>query len=334
MRLTSAGDLGRSFNMNQAYARTKSQLDVLIRESASGLRSDVAASAGGDTRPLAGIEGRLRRLDALDQAATEVALRLDTAQEALTGMRSLVKGSGVAMLSAAPGDRNLDMVLVSAEADLRAALGYLNTDTAGQFVFAGGRSSAPPVVGLDALMGSIDTVTAGLTDAATITAAVASFFDRPAGSGGYLDLAFNGSADPVGPVPIGTGAEAVNPLTAAAPEFREMLKGMTLAVVAKRGFAGDGGEREALTRMAGQTVLSAEDRLIAAASRLGAEQEGVAAAQARTSSERSSLETARNRIVTVDPYETATALEASQSLLETLYALTARLSRMSLADRL
>ena len=42
----------------------------------------------------------------------------------------------------------------------------------------------------------------------------------------------------------------------------------------------------------------------------------------------------RRGIVAADPFETANALEAAKTQLETLYALTARLSRLNLADYL
>jgi flagellar hook-associated protein 3 FlgL len=57
-------------------------------------------------------------------------------------------------------------------------------------------------------------------------------------------------------------------------------------------------------------------------------------ATARNSAETSALEMARNEIIAVDPYKAATDLSAAQTQLETLYTVTARLSRLSLAGYL
>ena len=52
----------------------------------------------------------------------------------------------------------------------------------------------------------------------------------------------------------------------------------------------------------------------------------------RNGAETTSLQIARNGITAVDPYETASRLEATRQQLETLYTLTARISRLSLVD--
>jgi flagellar hook-associated protein 3 FlgL len=44
------------------------------------------------------------------------------------------------------------------------------------------------------------------------------------------------------------------------------------------------------------------------------------------------LEIARADLVAIDPFEAATRMEAAQTQLETLYSVTARLSRLSLVD--
>jgi flagellar hook-associated protein 3 FlgL len=61
-------------------------------------------------------------------------------------------------------------------------------------------------------------------------------------------------------------------------------------------------------------------------------QSKIAQADQSNSTARHALEMTRARIVNVDPYESATRLEAAQIQLETLYALTARLGRLSLTD--
>ena len=58
------------------------------------------------------------------------------------------------------------------------------------------------------------------------------------------------------------------------------------------------------------------------------------AAVTRNSAETSALEMTRADLIGVDSFETATRLEASQTQLETLYAITARMQRLNLADYL
>ena len=60
----------------------------------------------------------------------------------------------------------------------------------------------------------------------------------------------------------------------------------------------------------------------------------VAAAQSRNGSESSALQIARSEMVAVDAYDAATRLTDAETRLQTLYAVTARLSSLSLTDYL
>ena len=66
--------------------------------------------------------------------------------------------------------------------------------------------------------------------------------------------------------------------------------------------------------------------------KVGMSQQIVENAVARNSAERTALSIARGEILAADPYETASALTQTETSLQNLYALTARLSRLSLAD--
>ncbi|AXC48883.1 hypothetical protein DRW48_03495 [Paracoccus suum] len=333
MRLTHAGDLARSFGLNQAYAKTKTRLDALTREVASGQKNDVAGSLRGDTRSLASIENSLRRLDAFDRNAAEAEIRLTTGQQALDSMRKLIDGMGGPMVSAPLMEASSAHLVAGAEEKLEAALSLLNTEAAGQFLFAGARSNQPAVATKSALLAQIDAVTAGLSTAAEITQAVSDFFDAPSGSDGYLSNTVTGSITGAGPLPLTTGETMSNNLTAGNPAFRDLLKGLALAVIAKSGPPGEV-ERGKLIQAAGTVIINADAGLISAQASQGVLEERVELARTRNAAERTTLTIARGSITAADPYEASTALTNAQLQLETLYSITARLSRMSLADRL
>jgi flagellar hook-associated protein 3 FlgL len=78
-------------------------------------------------------------------------------------------------------------------------------------------------------------------------------------------------------------------------------------------------------------LQSASDRA-SLQGRLGLTQARIDQAQTRNTAEQSMLEIARADLVAIDPFEAATRMEAAQTQLETLYSVTARLSRLSLVD--
>ena len=57
-----------------------------------------------------------------------------------------------------------------------------------------------------------------------------------------------------------------------------------------------------------------------------------AALTIRAAAEATALGLAREALIGADPYEAAAALEAAETQLETLYTLTARISRLSLVN--
>ena len=81
-------------------------------------------------------------------------------------------------------------------------------------------------------------------------------------------------------------------------------------------------------------MTGAATGLIARQADLGLLQETAERATARNAAETTALSLARSDILSADPYETASALTQAEASLQNLYALTARLSRLSLTDYL
>ena len=83
---------------------------------------------------------------------------------------------------------------------------------------------------------------------------------------------------------------------------------------------------------AGETMITSQGELAVLQAHIGTVESRIEDAKIINSAEGAALDLARSEMLGVDPYETATKLENTQTQLETLYALTARLSRLSLVD--
>jgi flagellar hook-associated protein 3 FlgL len=124
-------------------------------------------------------------------------------------------------------------------------------------------------------------------------------------------------------------------LTAADPAIRDLLEGLALAALVAEGIlAGDQVSRAALLKTSGEALLASGNDLATLRAEVGTAEAHIAGTAARNSAEASALEIARGGLIAADPYDTASALEAVQTQIETLYTLTARLSRLSLTDYL
>ena len=89
-----------------------------------------------------------------------------------------------------------------------------------------------------------------------------------------------------------------------------------------------------LLRRSAEVLLSAQNNVVALQANVGLAQEQIEAWSVRHAVEKLELDNAKGALLAVDPFETASRLEAAQFQLETLYAGTARLSDLSLANYL
>lgn len=336
MTYVSIGDMSRSYMLRHHNVDLQKQLTSLGQELATGVRSDIAAAVSGDFRALAGIEHSLGLLDGYKTAATEAALFASGLQTALGTVQDLA--AEIAPALASVGTTGGAHVVATTAADARqkfdSAVSALNTRIADQYLLSGTATDQRPLAGPDAILGALGVAVSGQTTAAGVASAVDAWFHAPPGGGGFTDIAYGGAGAP-GAIAIGEGDEVSLDVTALDPALVDTLEGMALAALVAGGvLPGDDAGRADLMRRAGEALLGSEADLAALRGRVGTVENHIAGSVERNAARASAFGLARNAILAADPYETATALAAVQTQIETLYSVTARLSRLTLADYL
>lgn len=329
--LTSIGDLAQSHFMRRSMTTVKTELDRLTEQVATGKTGDIGAQLQGDFAALAGLDTSLARLKGYTAVTADLGLLAEAQQRALDQIDRLTTDTSARLLSAAYGpDDGVSAAGGQAFDALETALAALNLRHADRALFAGVASGGNAVAGVDAVMASVQTAVDGATDAASVIAAVGAWLDDPAGFGTVYT---GGAAIPA--VAVAPGEAVALDLTAEDPAIKASLRGLILGALLSGGtLAGDHAERAELARRSAEDLATNATARAALTGRLGLTQQRIAEAEARNSAESSALDIARNAMVAVDPYEAATRLQDAETRLETLYALTARLSRLSLAEYL
>lgn len=337
MNYLSVGDMARTYEMRRHNAALKAHLVRLSRELTTGVQEDLAGAVSGDFRVLAGLDRSLAALKAYRTATDEAALFTQTLQTALESAQSLATDLAPGLLTAALGGTPtlVDSAAIDARQKLDAVVAVLNTQVADRYLLSGTATDQKPIGSADAILTALAAATSGQTTASGIASAVTAWFDAPAGGGGYLDTVYGGAAAPLAPFSLGPETTARLNLTAADPVIRDLLEGLALAaLVAEGALPGDRTGRAQLLRSAGEALIASGDAMVGVRAGVGTVEAHIADAATRNAAEVSALEIARNGLISADPYDTATALEAVQTQIETLYTLTARLSRLSLVDHL
>lgn len=337
MNFLSIGDLAQSYRLRNHDAQLKRELARLSDEVTTGVTSDPTAAVRGDYATLAGIERSLVRTEAFRTSATEAATLAGTIQIALETVQSQIQATAPSLMSVSltMTDRQIDTAALAAHQRLGSVISALNARVADRYVLSGTATDSPPVADTAALLAASQAAIAGQTTPGMIASALQTWFDLPAGGGGFIDQIYGGSATALAALQLGGGESATIGLMASAPAIRDALRGFTLAALVDAGaLAGDRVGRAALLRSAGETLVTADGDLTGIRADLGTTEEAIDAASTHASSERHRLQIARNDILATDPYETSSALEAVKSQTEMLYTITGRLSQLRLADYL
>ncbi len=327
----SVGDMAQTMILSRHSLTLKASLQTLSTEVTTGIVVDKTHAVHGDYAPLAGIEASLTQLQAFHAVTSETTILTSVMQTALNAMSDHAKALGPALLAAATSNSpaRIDTLGVDAGQRLQSVMSSLNTRLGERSVFAGTATDRAAVADTETMMAALDTAVSGALSSADVETAVNAWFADPSG---FAATVYQGG-NPLAPVPVSADELARVDVTALDPGIVATLKGLAMATLLQRGvLAGSDVARADLAKRAGESLASsATDRALLTA-RLGTVQAGIANAATRNEAEKSALETARLDLISVDPYETATKLEQTQTQLQTLYTITARLSRLSLVD--
>lgn len=327
------GDLTQSKVFNHRNALLKDRIQTLSTEVTTGLTSKTTETVRGNYSALTGIEASLTQLSSFKLLTGETGAMASAMQLVLSSIYDSGSKLGSDLLAAATSNSpaRINTIGVDADQRLQSAMSALNTRFGGKSLFSGVDTRTSAVVDADTMMTALQTAVSGAVSAADMETAVADWFADPAG---FEAVVYQGGAAQQ-PVDIGPDDKAKLDITAKDPAIAAMLKGLAMASLLQRGvFQGDDTSRADLGKRAGLSLSNAQAPFLELTARLGAAEATIVNAAIRNDAEKSSLETARLGLLAVDPYEAATMLQESQTQLETLYSVTARMSRLSLVNYL
>ena len=336
MSMISIGDLAQSFQMRRDNARLNIDLNRLAGELSSGRVQDVTDRVRGDFGILSSIERGLARTSGFETTIAEATLETSARQSVIENIRSLGQGiSGALLLVESQTDPTLvNNAVRDASTRMESVLNLMNTQVADRSLFSGVNVTAPSIVDKETILGALETeiAAAGAATSDEIIAVVDTWFGT---GGGFETVAYVGGIDGLPPLQISDSEVLGGPPKADDLRLRSVLSAFSLAALVDRGvLAGDTIARADLARGSGERLLAADRRLVDLQAEIGESEAQLGRAQAEVRSEADGLVLARSELLSADPFETATELQAVETQLRTLYAVTAKLSGLTLTDYL
>ena len=315
--------------------RTREDVARLSLELSSGRKADAGDAVRHDFSALSRAERDLALHDSLRQAVGAGERLLGGAGRALDRIAAEIETLRDTFVPGVAGGTDPDPAVVRAasEAGLREIVAALNVAVDGRTVFAGGRADAAATADADTILADLDAIAAAATDEADLTARVRDYFLDP--TGGFQASRVVPGAP--GSVSVRTGEASATDWTIGVTDERvlAMLEVVGQAAALTRSpFAGDGTARARYATGFAAPFAAASGEAIGLRAATGRIEGILDRAADALDATRADAMARRDKLIGADPYETATLLEQETARLETVYTLTARLSRLRLTDYL
>lgn len=330
--MISVGDMARSLVLQTNQARLRAEMDMLAVEVATGFVKDSAEHLGGDLTGLISIDRTLAKLDTYRVNTTEASYLTGSMQQALDEIQGRSETVSQSLLAAelTPNDALLRTLSEDAGNALNQVINGINRSVAGRFLFSGVATDTAPLQGLGDLLNDARTALAGQTELAGIDTVLDSFFGA---AGSYETTTYVGSNTGLAELQLSETETANVDIRATDPAFREILRPLVKAALATDTTLGfDQSVQVEMLNSAGRELLSAQADMVELRAGLGALEARIEETTTRNAAERTATSIARLELVGTDQYETATRYENVRSQLESLYAITVRSQRLSLAE--
>ncbi|SFR51970.1 flagellar hook-associated protein 3 FlgL [Yoonia tamlensis] len=334
MPVNPVGDMARQFISMRNGSAIKADLSNLAQSLSTGRVTDIVQHLGGDTARYSGINHSLALLDSYAATASETGHSLGQMQTMLGQMQAAgdATSSQLLLISDSSNENQVTEAARAARSTFDTMVNLLNARVAERSLFGGAEVASAPLANAADMIASIQAAIGGATGQAAISAAVDTWFNDPLG--GFATMGYEGDTGPAVQKRISENTTLTIDVRADDPALKSTLKSAALAAVTHEMPGLAVGTRSGLLQEAGIGLFGATSGLVAVQARIGFAEESVGREQAEISAQITALEIAKNDHVSADPFDTASRLQAMQLQLETHYAVTARLSRLSLLSHM
>lgn len=330
MTTISVGDMAQQFSSMRNGSVIKNDLARLVESLSTGKVADITKELGGETKRFSGVNYTLTQLDAYQKATKETAQTLANVQIVLSQVDQVrgVTAERLLLVNDGSTTAQVDEAAISSRSAFETAIRTLNTQIADRSLLGGASVTQPPLAASDDMLDALSAAIAAETDPAAIVVIVDGWFGDV--GGGFETLGYVGDTGSLVQMQISETQTIQMSARADDPAIREVLKGSALAALASELPALDRDSKMALLEEAGKKLFDASSTLVAVQARVGFSEMLVSDAMAQNASQKTLLSILRNEMISADPFEMASKLQAVQLQLETHFAVTARMSQLSL----
>ena len=334
MNIGSLGDLAQSYTMQSRNAALKQDIQRLTLELTTGQVADVRSAISGNTAYVSDLERSLAKLDGYDLAALEAGQFAQGIQTVLSQIDDLTTAFRDTLIASgtSPLNETSNTILTQANQTFSSVVSAMNTSLGGRTLLGGIATNTKPVAAAEDILTALSTAIAGASSVDDILTAAQVWFNDPAG---FASVGYLGSDASLAQMNLSDSGNARFDLRADDPAFRDTLRNLAIVAIASDpALALTKTQQSELFEKSIDKVISTQGQMIDVQAQVGFSQSQIESIKARHSAQRTSLEIARSDLLSADPFQIATELEQVQFQLQSLYAITSRMSQLSLVNYL
>lgn len=325
--------------------RMQSDLARLQREVTTGRHDDLGLTLGTGTSRDISLRVHLSDVDFTLAQAKQSQPRNEIVQTSLDSISKLAKNFFDAVTGARSAADGQTIASTAARNALTSLQDILNTSYGGQYIFGGQNSSTPPMK--NPLSGDADDAIAtafqtefgiprddpavsqiSQTDLDSfLTGAFSQLFDDPSWKANWSNADDTNILQRVGSITIDTSANTNASFARNLTKAFSMIASLGEGNLSKPAF-------DAALDKATALVLSAQSQIGGEQTRIGLGQQRITDAIGSLELQKTTISKAINNLEAVDPYEAATEVNSIMTQLQSSYAVTARISQLSLLSYL
>jgi flagellar hook-associated protein 3 FlgL len=335
--------------LKDAIHRSQQGLAEANIEVSTGRHADVGLTLGAATGRDLVWRAQLSEMQALTDGNKLAATRLDLTQSALSSMRDVANTFLQTLTGARGAADGQQIAKAAADSALQSLTGLLNTSFGGQYLFGGIASDRKPVADYPgtppgAAKASVDAAFLASFGMSQSAAGVSGI--TPAAMQAFLDTPFDALFSPAPwgsdwsqassanqTTRLDTGQRITSATNANADAFRQLAQAFTMVLDLGEGQLSQSTFQtiaDQALKLTGQGILGIGNEQ----SQLGIAQNDITSATERISLRITAITGGIQDAEGVDSYAAATRATALQTQLETSYALTARISKLSILNYL
>ena len=331
---TTLGDMAQQFMLRRQNYTLQTEYSRRITELSTGEVADVSSHLSGDFTAISGIQRSLTLNESYGSVLSSAKTFIDAQLLAFQKARSHTLETGYALVEAAESvdQTRRESVLAESRTNFDFIISSLNSQVAGRSLFSGSDTQTSSYASPKDILLAFSSEVSGLTTADEIVAAADVWF---APGGGYDTQAYTGSLVPLDGFASSQTDVVAPTLSGDHDNLRELVKLHVLSAAMADGSTPlIEAEKSVLFKVVGERMVNLDRNLVVTESQIGGLQKHVDNLLAQNSAEKYSLLTARKDLIGVDTSETVMRLTEVEAQLQSLYVVTAKVSRLSLTEYL